>query len=157
MSQGAFDCPQPLVVRKRRRDLVDVVHGGVFQRAGGIALSVVNDDAAGRIWSLGGDACQPQGDRVGQGHVAVVAAHEIRAYPGVSGSINSLVGMADGVHLVSSQSPPVTHSPFGVFFACSPMRRANSCGAGGVIELHAVERQAAVDKMHVGVVEARQQ
>ena len=60
MSQGAFDRPQTRVVRKRRRDLVDVIHGGVFQRAGGIALRVAHDDAAGRVRSLRGDAGQPQ-------------------------------------------------------------------------------------------------
>ena len=44
----------------------------------------------------------------------------------VNGSINSLVGIRAGFHLVSSQSPPVTHSPFGVALARSEIRRANS-------------------------------
>ena len=143
-------------MRKWRRDFVDVVHGGVFQRAGGIALSIVHDNAAGRVGRLGRDACQPKRDRVGQCHVAVVTETNT-GVSGVSGSIKSLVGMAAGVHLVSSQSPLVTHSPLGVFLACSPMRRANSAALVASLSSHAVERKAAIDKVDVGVIEARQQ
>ncbi len=76
--QGTFYCLQPLLVREGRRDPVHVIHGRVFERSGGIPLRIANDDPARRIWSIGCNARQPQRDRVGQGHMAVVAAHEHR-------------------------------------------------------------------------------
>ena len=122
VGQGALHRLQPLLVRQRRNDFVDVVHGGVFQRAGWIALRVAHDHAAGRVRSLRRDAGQSQGDGVRQGHVAVVAGHEHGRISSVTGSINSFVGILGGLHLVSSQSPPRIHSPFGVFLARSPIR-----------------------------------
>ena len=84
--------------------------------------------------------------RVRQHHVAVVAVHGHRSYQELTESINSLVGSSAGVHFVSSQSPPSTHSPLAVFAARSRMRRANSCGAGRVVQFHVVELRSAVDE-----------
>ena len=156
MSQGPFDCPQALIMRKWRRDLVDVVHGGVFQRAGGVAVRIVHNDAAGRVRGLGSNACQPEGDGVGQSHVAVVATH--KDGPIQADRIDQfLAGHGGGSPF--RFVPVATGYPFALgrllyLFANSTGKFR---GAGGVIQLHAVERQAAIDKMHVGVVEAREQ
>ena len=153
--QGAFHRLHPLIVRERRRDLVDIVHGGVFERAGGIALCVANDDTAGRIWSFGGYACQAQRGRVRQSHVAVVAHHKygsvgskrvdqfLGGHP--RGSPLGLVPVSAGDPLTLRRTP-----------GALPNAPRKFLGTGGVVELYLVERQSAVDKMHVGVVKARQ-
>ena len=49
---------------------------------------------------------------------------------GDTASMSWLVGSAGGFHSWSSQSPPSTHSPAGVFCTRSPISLANSCGDG---------------------------
>ena len=110
----------------------------------------------GRIGSLSGDAGQTQRYGVGQSHVAVIAADKHRRVSG-AGSMSSLVGISAGFHLVSSQSPPGIHSPFRCRLGalCDPA--SEFLRAGDVIELNAVQRHSAVDKMDMRIVEARQQ
>ena len=134
-ASARFTACRRCIVGQRRQDLENVVHGSVFKRASGIALRVANDDSARRIRSLRGNAGQAQCDGIGQAHVAVIRLTNT-GVSGAEGSISSLVGMLAGVHLVSSQSPPVTHSPLGVFFARSAMRRQIPRCAGGVVQLH---------------------
>ena len=157
VSQRAFYGLQALLMRERRLDLGDEIHGRVFQRTGGIALSVANDDSAGRIRSLGGDAGQTQRDRVGQGHMAVIAAHETQACRESQESISSLVGICAGVPF--GFIPVAAGNPLALWRRLGALRDTASefLRAGGVIELHAVEREPAIDKMHMRVVEARQQ
>src|SRR5581483_8175305 len=69
---------------------------------------------------------------------------------GVAASISSLVGNLAGDHLVSSQSPPVIHSFFASLLVLCWIRRANSS------ELAASFKLTATYKMHVRIVEARQ-
>ena len=143
-------------MRKRWRDLVHIVHGGIFQCSGGIALRVAHDDATGRVRSLGGDSCQSQHDRIGQSHVPVIATHKYGRVRGdrIDQFLGGHLGRGPfGFIPVAARDP----LPFWCLLRCSPMRRANSCGAGGVVELHAVERPSAVNKMHMRVVKAWQQ
>ena len=74
---------------------------------------------------------------------------------GVSG-INQLPwsGSCGGFHFSSSQSPPRIHSPLGRVAGALADAAREFLRRIGVLELHVVELQAAVEEMHVRVVEA---
>ena len=95
-------------------------------------------------------------DRVRQGHVAVVAADKYRRVRGQR--IDQFLGRHGGGRPFGF-IPVAADDPFAL--GCLLGLFANAAGkfrgAGGVVQLHAVERQAAVDEMHVRVVEAGQQ
>ena len=57
-------------------DAVHGVHGGIFEDAGGIAVRIADDGAAGRLGGGAGDAGELEGERVGEAHVAVEAVDE---------------------------------------------------------------------------------
>ena len=62
--------------RWRRHDALDQSGGGVFEDAGGIAVLVAVNFAAGRVGGIAIDAGQLEGKRIGERHVAVDAPEE---------------------------------------------------------------------------------
>ena len=155
MGERTFNCVQALLMGERRDDFVDIVHGSVFQSAGGIALRIADDGSAGWVWGFGRDPCHAQRHRVGQRHVAVVSIHEYRQFGGYG--IDELFGRELGrVPLgfvpIAAKNPLVLLCIFGTL--------ANATGeffrGCRIVQLNTIELRSSAHEVDVSIVEARQ-
>ena len=119
-------------------------------------MRIAHDYATGNIRRLGGDACQLHGQRVGQRHVAIVAIDKNRIIR--RDRIHHVFGRKLGIGPFGLV-PVSTQNPF--TFGSLARLLANAAHvffwSGGIVELYLVELRSAVDKVHVRIVEPRQQ
>ena len=142
-----------LVMGERRDGFVEHVLSGVFERAGGIALGIANDGAAGWVGSLCSNARGTQRGRVGETHVAVVTTDKDGRV--VRDGIDQLFGREFrgsplGFIPVTAENPRSLGRDFGALADAAD----ELLGAGRVVELDVIELHATGDEVHMGIVEA---
>ena len=73
---GAFKIGIQFFGGLRRDDTAHQVHRFVFEHAGGLAVCVFDDEAAGGVIGVWGYVGKIQCCRIGEGHMAIVSAEE---------------------------------------------------------------------------------
>ncbi len=152
-AHGGFHGAVLLLGRERRHDADDEGGCGVFEDAGGVAVTVALDLAAGRVLRVAVDAREFERQRVGQGHVAVDAPEEGGMIAG--DAVNELmVGQRGGIPVLmvpdAVVNPRAGGKGFGEVGDALPELSLALCIAG----LHGNERFAATEEVHVGIVES---
>ncbi len=94
VAHGGSDGARNFIFRRRGNDAIDCVHGGIFEDAGGFAVGVADDGAAGRIGRVTCDAGELERDGVGERHVPVEPVDEDRVV--ARGFVDQLAGWKAG-------------------------------------------------------------
>ena len=141
--------------RRRRHDALDQRGGGVAEDAGGIAVVVAVDFAAGGIGGVAADAGELEGKRIGEGHVAVDALEE--GGMAVAGGVDELAIGQDG-RIPALMVPGAAANPGagGEGFGVAGDAVAEIGLAGGVAELDGDEGSAAGQEVNVSIIESGQ-
>src|SRR5712692_145301 len=155
MPEGPLDSMQALLMGERRNDFVHVVHGSVFQSAGGIALWIADDGSTGRVWGFGCDPSHSQRDGISQRHVAVVSIHEYRQFGGhgIDERFGRELGRVPlGLVPIAAENP-LAHLCIFVTLADATGEFLRACR---IVQLNTIELRSSAHEVDVGVVEAWQ-
>src|SRR5437660_2008513 len=155
-AHGCFHGMVLLLGRQRRQDTLNETSGGVFENAGWIAIFVALDFASWHVVRVSIDAGEFHGLRIHEGHVSVEAPQECRMIAG--DIVDQLVG-GEKWRIPACVIPKAVAQPRTLGKRSRELSDALfklGLAVGGA-KVHADERTAADEEVHVGVVEAGQE